>query len=278
MSDIVKYHEIINKEFELLRDKLKHLTNHGPENGRYREVILSNIIRKQLPNDFSVSTGFIVKQTDVRGEHELSTQADLIIYDNRYPVLFREENFAIVTADSVRGIIEVKTNFTPSTFESEYNKATKMGQFIVSQREFANRSGILNQISAEPYFGDEDKFECFDGFRLFNGIFYYDIAEQDEQKIMEKIEHIILNNQDRNEKENTCNYAQVNHISFNADLFYKYWQSNAYGNKHKLYDLQNLSYSFFISNLLAHMTPDSVKSNNHLWYPRDKMFVCIKSF
>ena len=48
MNDLINYHKTINKEICLLKDKLKYLTKHPAENGRFREIILSNTIKKHL--------------------------------------------------------------------------------------------------------------------------------------------------------------------------------------------------------------------------------------
>jgi hypothetical protein len=201
MSDLINYHKTVNKEICLLKDKLKYLTKHPAENGRFREIILSNTIKKHLPEKYCIGTGFIIKQRETRGDHDVSTQIDLMVYDNSYPVLFREGNFSIVTADAVRAIIEVKTNFDGADFPHEYNKACDMGKFVLSDRDL--------ERNPKPF---------------FNGIFYFN------NTITTHSENII--EQTIRDKHNTLPVVEliylscVNHISFSSSFFYKYWRSN----------------------------------------------------
>jgi len=253
MTDLIEYHKTINKEICLLKDKLKYLTKHPAENGRFREIILSNTIKKHLPAKYSLGTGFIIKQCETRGNHEVSKQIDLMIYDNSYPVLFREGDFSIVTTDAVRAIIEVKTSFGRTTFPGEYDKANKMGAFIMSNRNV--------ELIPTP---------------LFNGIFYFSNQEisSSENSIEESIrrKHIDVPAND------VFHLSCVNHICFSDKVLYKYWHSNNDGSKHKLYVLEDLSYSFFISNLLSFLEGRTMKDNTYIWYPHDKTFSSYNCF
>jgi len=216
-----------------------------------------------MPLNYSITTGFIVRQTEVRPGHELSTQADLIIYDNSYPVLFREGDFAIVTADSVRAIIEVKTDFQVSTLKETLDKATKMGHLILRDKE--NTKNCREEQ-------EEDELDSIKERKLFNGIFYYDNSKEKSDDIIDKTQEYIK--QSHKELEALCKYkyAPVNHICITNNLFYKHWPQNNNGDRHKIYELEDLSYSFFISNLIAFLAPATVKDNNHIWYPVDKIF------
>ena len=253
MTDLIEYHKTINKEIYLLKDKLKYLTKHPAENGRFREIILSNTIKKHLPAKYSLGTGFIIKQRETRGDHAVSSQVDLMVYDNNYPVLFREGDFSIVTTDAVRAIIEVKTSFGRTTFPGEYDKANKLAAFIMSNRNV--------DLIPTP---------------LFNGIFYFSNQEisSSENSIEESIrrKHIDIHANDM------FHLSCVNHICFSDKVLYKYWNNNNDGSKHKLYKLEDLSYSFFISNLLSFLAGRTMRDNTYIWYPHDKTFSCYRHF
>ncbi len=253
MTDLIEYHKTINKEICLLKNKLKFLTKHSLANGNYREIILSNTIKKHLPLKYSIGTGFIVKQCETRGNHDVSTQVDLMVYDNSYPVLFREGDFSIITTDAVRAIIEVKTEFCCANFEDEYKKALRMGKFVLSDRDLV---AIPN-----PF---------------FNGIFYFNnkVSSNSEDIIKE----IIMSEHGTLDKNSLTHLACLNHISFSKSFFYKYWPNNNPGYKHKLYELKDLSYSFFISNLLSFLERKTMKDNSYIWYPQDKTFSCKSHF
>jgi hypothetical protein len=229
------------------------LTKHPAENGRFREIILSNTIKKHLPQKYGIGTGFIIKQRETRGDHDVSTQVDLMVYDNSYPVLFREGNFSIVTADAVRALIEVKTNFGRTTFPREYDKANKMGTFIMSNRD-------LEQIPTP----------------LFNGIFYF--SNQEVTSSEASIEQSLLRRQSGITDNDLLHLSCVNHICFSDKVFYKYWHSNNDGSKHKFYRLEDLAYSFFISNLLSYLEGRTMRDNTFIWYPHDKTFSSYLTF
>lgn len=253
MNDLINYQKTINQEISLLKDKLKYLTKHGLANGNYREIILSSTIKKHLPSKYSIGTGFIVKQCETRGKHEVSTQVDLMIYDNSYPVLFREGDFSIVTTDAVRAIIEVKTNFGSTTFPGEYDKANRMGAFIMSNRN----------IELIPT-------------RLFNGIFYFNTKEISSSE--NSIEESIRRTHNEIPDNDIFHLSCVNHICFSDKVLYKYWHSNNDGSKHKLYRIEDLAYSFFISNLLSYLEGRTMRDNTYIWYPHDKTFSSYLSF
>ena len=70
----------------------------------------------------------------------------------------------------------------------------------------------------------------------------------------------------------------VNHICFSDKVFYKYWHSNNDGSKHKFYRLEDLAYSFFISNLLSYLEGRTMRDNTFIWYPHDKTFSSYLTF
>jgi len=107
---LIEYHKNTTKEILALTDKVRELVTHWGEDGRYKEAVLKNIIQRFLPEKYLIGTGFVVKQTENRGEHTSSRQIDLIIYDDSSPILFKEGDFVILTVDGIRGIIEVKAN------------------------------------------------------------------------------------------------------------------------------------------------------------------------
>lgn len=253
MSDLIEYHKTINKEICLLKDKLKYLTKHPAENGRFREIILSNTIKKHLPAKYSIGTGFILKQCETRGDHEISSQVDLMVYDNSYPILFREGDFAIVTTDAVRAIIEVKTDFSRKGFSEAYNKACELGQFVLSNRDI--------EILPNPF---------------FNGLFYFNHSRSSarDNHVMNTIRGKHNDIPDNDLYHLSC----VNHISLSDRVIYKYWHSNRDGSKHKFYCLDDLSYSFFLSNMLSHLEGRTMKDNTYIWYPHDKSFSNYLSF
>jgi len=248
--DIIEYHKSTTKELLALANRVRNLISHNGEDGVYKEIVLKNIIRRFLPEKYYIGTGFVVHQTENREQHIPSTQIDLLIYDDASPILFKEGDFVILTPDSVRGIIEVKSNIQNVTSLKEVLiKSNKIGQTIFNSKS--------------------DKTQKF-----FNGIFSYDGYFNDYRgqtlvdNYLEGVSDFI----------NDVNHKKfiVNHVSFNKDLFLKYWTSEEEPNS--LYHIEDLSFSFFISNLIDTLASTSVRRNNFIWYATDKELNLIRKF
>ncbi|KQO21249.1 hypothetical protein ASF10_14110 [Flavobacterium sp. Leaf82] len=234
------FQKSITKELILTKDRVEFLIGNANwgEVGRYKEAILRKSISQFLPSNLKLGTGFIIGNNDLINGQEprTSSQLDIIIYDDNLPVLFREGDFVIVTENSVRGVIEVKSTVT--------NYSNPQGQ--------NPQDNALNIII--------DKFNRLQQFQTFNpignhrkkfvGIFSYNY----NQDIM--AENI-------NDALRSSN-GVVNHISLGPNTFIRYWESTAHlqpptnheGRSYIKYNIRDLSFSYFISNLL-HIVSDN---------------------
>jgi hypothetical protein len=239
----IEFHKSTTRELLAIKDRVRNLINHWGEDGRYKEAVVKTIIERFLPEKFRIGTGFVVRQAAERGQHESSKQIDLIIYDTSFPILFKEGDFVILTADSVNGIIEVKANATNQGLANIVKTANDNGQFIYQGRS--------NQSE-----------------RIFNGIFSYDSTINNVGTISNAISTPWNNIHPTDGRDKFC----VNHISFNQNWFYKFWEQERVENNppHRLYEVEELSFSFFISNLVDWLSGRSVIENNYLWFPVDK--------
>lgn len=138
-NNFSKYHESVSAELLASQNRVRYFieNRHWGEDGRFKEVLLMNYLKKVLPSNVSVGTGFI------RNGTETTSQIDLIIYDNTYPTLFSEGDFVIALSESVYGIIEVKSKVVA-------------GEECISTIKKANDNGVI--IDKE----------------IFNGIFSYE--------------------------------------------------------------------------------------------------------
>ena len=143
MPNYLEYQKSISKELLSIKDRLRNFidNHHWPEDGRYKEIILTDILRKHLPKSVSVGTGFVM------GEQGLSTQVDIIIYRNDFPVMFRQSDFVIVVPEAVLGIIEVKSRITG---------ATQLTQVV-------DKLSVAAEIVCKPIFSGIFSFEGYDG-------------------------------------------------------------------------------------------------------------------
>ncbi len=227
--DPKEFQESITKELDTIRNRVRNLigASHWGEEGRYKEAILKNVIRRFLPNNLSIGTGFVIKKNN--NETQISNQIDIIIYDNTIPVLFSEGDFVITTYKNVKGIIEVKTRIRNSELEEVIRKAEDNGRLI--------------------------------GKEIFNGIFSYESDENIESENVYRalknargyMNHISLGKDVfirfwRKEDRNRLNPPVEN------------CESNFYN----IYKLRGLSFSYFISNLLE-LTCSS-KIDDRWWF------------
>ena len=224
-SNVRLFQESITQELDVVKNRVRNLIGnaHWGEEGRFKEAILKNILRKFLPKNLSVGTGFILKATGNNdNDNLLSNQLDIIIYDNTLPLLFSEGDFIITTHKCVRGIIEVKSRITPATFSA-----------VVEQ--FDN--------SIEDFIVD---FKRHNRRKVFTGIFAFEFNGNIESI---NIDHSLSNSR-----------RVINHISLGTDYFIRHWKSaernrlavpvDCQNDFYNIYNLENLSFSYFISNLI----------------------------
>ena len=115
-QNIKRFQQSITQELKLTKDRVRDLigaANWG-EDGRYKEAILRKTISQFLPSNLNIGTGFILGNDDPQfGQGgRISSQLDLIVYENKTPLIFREGDFIILTENAVRAVIEVKTKIT----------------------------------------------------------------------------------------------------------------------------------------------------------------------
>lgn len=246
---LIEYHRTTTKELLAITNKVRNLIVHWGEDGRYKEAVLKNVIKRFLPEKYTIGTGFVIKQTEIRGEHLSSRQIDLIIYDDESPILFKEGDFVILTPDSVRGIIEVKANLQNQGLTAVLKQANENGKFIFSGKADKNK-------------------------KFFNGVFSYEGFENNFN-IQTFVDNYKLSNIGFSDDPDYKKF-KVNHVSLNKDWFVKIWINDA--ESHSLYNLKDLSFSFFISNLTDTLANKSVQKNNFIWYATDKELNLEKQF
>lgn len=92
-------------------DQVQHQIPHLGERGTQRENSLATLLQKYLPGKFSMGTGQVL---DIRGN--ISRQCDIVIYDAlNCPLLLAEEGYQLFPAESVFGVVQVKSVYDAST-------------------------------------------------------------------------------------------------------------------------------------------------------------------
>jgi len=116
-------------ELKLKLDRVYKLCSHPAESGNYHELILASVLSNFLTKRFSVKTGFIYPSKYSSHSDNHSGQIDIMIIDenvaNAY--IFKEGDFAIVRAEAVVVVIEVKTrNINGKNLKNALGKLNKV--------------------------------------------------------------------------------------------------------------------------------------------------------
>lgn len=216
MNGDMKYQQSIAAEFLAIKDRVRVFidNHHWGEDGRYKEVIIMNYLRKILPSSVSVGTGFVKNNSN-----ELTSQIDIIVYKESSPKLFSEGDFVILMPESVVCIIEVKSTSTHSILSR-----TDDGLSVIQKAEENGR-----------IIGNTD---------IFNGIFAYD----NEVKFNSRFSNTNLVEQLRQMS------GYLNHISFGSDNFMRYWKDrNPVYTRGRCFSVYHLSYENVTGNNIEGM-------------------------
>ena len=153
MPNYKSYQKSISDELIAAKNRVRNFIDkaHWAEDGRYKEIVLKELLAEKLPSSVLLGTGFVM------GEH-LSTQIDIIVYRADIPLLFQKADFVIVPESAVLGIIEVKTKLDVNNIEDVFGKAHENGKLI--------------------------------GHEIFNGIFSYDKGFKLDTRLSPKIKSV----------------------------------------------------------------------------------------
>lgn len=159
MPNFMNYRKSISQELISTKDRVRDFIDnrHWGEDGRYKEIILAEKIKQLLPEAVSVGTGFVMCENNTT-----TSQIDIIIYRNDFPLFFRNESFVIVPKESVLGIVEVKTKLNSSNIRETIDKAHANGELV--------------------------------GNHIFNGIFSYEEGFRFDENLNETLSDGLQNN------------------------------------------------------------------------------------
>lgn len=235
--DVRAHFKSLTQELEALRDRVRNFsvaTPHWQTDGEWKESVLRAVLRGYLPSHIEPLRGFVV--TPGRG----TGQIDLLLYDNRKPVLFRNGDLVFVTPDAVLGIVEVKSKIHDRTgLREALNSLSDDAEIIRNAR----RSGR----------------------DLFVGLFSYqtDLGASRYQQVLNDLQTAA-----RGKSERIVSYACLG-----CSHFSMFWSdypddpgSTDYNTWHS-YRLTDLAAGYFINNLVVAVSSDSVESNLGAWFP-----------
>ena len=231
------YFRSITKEINALQNKVRNfIPRHWLTDGQWKESVLRSVLRRHLPKNVGIGSGFIVSAT------KTSSQIDILLYDTTKPVLFQDNEFVIVTPDCVRGIIEVKTMAEKGKLREIFDKIAENIQIIPT--------------------GHTDK--------KFFGVFFYEAGGQlqdlqnDPQKAVSLLQEVQRASRGIGRRTISC-------ISIADSFFVRYWveapDSNRLIERWHAYNLKGKAPAYFIHNVVELLCPDSVLINNSVWFP-----------
>lgn len=242
-----EFQESITRELDLIKDRVRNLIagRHWGEEGRYKEAVLKSVIRRFLPQNISIGTGFVVNSEN---NHLVSRQLDIILYDNTLPLLFSEGDFIITTEVNVRAIIEVKSRVSVHSLSEiigHFNEGIEMLPRVLRRGEILPRNGYRPR-----------------SFKTFLGIFAYDF---DGNTNSQNIDNALAGHR-----------PLINHFSLGTDFFIRKWRKHE-GRElvpqvdtdvdfYNLYQLNYLSHSYFISNLI-HIVSGGLTDRSSFSFP-----------
>lgn len=162
-KDICRYWESIAEELEAAKSRVRNLIGsaHWLTDGTHKEILLRSVLRRHLPEELSVCTGFVYKNA------EISSQIDILVIRKSGYTLFKEGDLVIVTPHAVKAIIEVKTTLDgPSKMKEVLAKLARNTE--VAEQELVQDRG-----------------------QIWSGLFIYEQDANDEEK-QRQILHFVI--------------------------------------------------------------------------------------
>ncbi|MBN2845549.1 MAG: hypothetical protein JXQ25_06135 [Deltaproteobacteria bacterium] len=230
--DIENYFKNLTTELESLKDRVRLYIEdaHWQSDGEWKESVLRTVLKRHLPQNIGVGRGFIVNV------EYASTQIDILLYDNSKPILFQDGDFVIITPDTAKGVIEVKTKlWQQGDLRNAINKISEIAQFINSTNAY--------------------------GKDQFFGLFSYEDAEFNTDSVLGILQECVNGQRQR----------IVNCISIGSNYFVRFWPNRLFGQfpKWHSYQLENKAPAYFIHNVIDHLYPKWTSDNNDVWYPEN---------
>lgn len=202
--------------------------NHWPTDGEWKESVLRTLIRRSAPSTCSVGRGFIVT-----GE-TCSSQLDILIYDNAYPVLYRDGDLVFVSPAACRAVIEVKSKLTNTSFRNACNQLCAVSSLL--RRSPGGHGAFVGLFAFEATTNSASALQSLAA-----------AAEGDAKHV---IDHVVLG----------------------PDNFIKWWSMTPqrpfrqYDSWHA-YKLPAMAAGYFVHNLLLRLSPYAEYYDESMWFP-----------
>ena len=236
-QDFLEYRESISHELEIAKNRVRRLIGsaHWLTDGEHKEAVLRKVIRSLSPEMFRIGRGFVCYPRDGTS----SGQLDILVASRMRPVLYRDEDILFITASSAEAVVEVKTGLRRGRAFIEV-----LGKLADELERIRSRS--------------ERQKPCW------GGLFVYDESRSlDDKYILESLQKITKGRALR----------AINCISVGTQFFVRFWPKghpDSSPNPKPMwhsYDLERLAQSYFIGNLILHITPETSIDDELAWFP-----------
>lgn len=228
--DVERYFKSLTKELEGLKDRVRNFIDdaHWLTDGEWKESVIRSFLNRNLPSSYNIGRGFIITPDGP------TTQIDILLFKASGPILFRDGDLVFLPPQDVVGIIEVKTKVTKTVLNKSLMKLGTIFQRIKKYRK------------AEILFG----------------LFSYEDINIHSKYILSTLREISRDFE-----------VVIDLLSFGKSKFIKYWKFDpnsddlhAYEKWHS-YIVENMAPGYFIHNLLEHLSPETIRYNESLWFP-----------
>lgn len=245
-----EYYSSLGSELQSIKNRVRNLIGSGgwSEEGRYKEVILMNMLSRFLPKGYSLGTGYVIS-IDEKGVTGRTKQIDIIIYDNSFPVFFKERGFVILPPDSVRGIIEVKSMI------HEWKENLK------DEAKWDFKKALRNMNDNANFIANNFKLHSSVVSHFFNGVFSYELDPKlTPDDVLGMVESIYAEIKEEGKDGHGSKYPRgfPGYICVNKDIFIY-----GYSHKFRCCKTDDLATFWFISLLLKSI--DYQKTDETFW-------------
>ena len=229
--DVQNYFISLSRECNALKDRVRHLINdqHWLTDGEWKESVIRQVLRRNLPATVKLSRGFVV--SGARESHQL----DVLVHDASKPVVFQDGDLAFVTPDAVLGVIEVKSRITAYTFEESARKLAR----------------DMSMVRRHP------------NSKAFAAIFAFDGDGPPGQTLVDILARVAPTWNERIDFAAVGDSTFLKYWDFHpSDILemYECWHS---------YSMPGLAAGYFVHNVVDSISPRSVFSNEEVWFPAE---------
>lgn len=140
---VKKYYQRFAEQMLSEVANISEAISHAGEKGRNNEQILSDFLKRYLPQRFSVDTGQVVA-----ADGSMSSQTDIIIHDrSNTPALFLGGASVLVPIETTYAVISVKTTLDKRELESAVSQIASVRR-LKNEASFQYSRGVVTKIPA----------------------------------------------------------------------------------------------------------------------------------